>query len=129
MFIFYQLFYPYIVAISLYFYKEVRLKNTIETCECCEIRYSFIPIEIYEVKYKEQLFDLVLEGIKKFKLKGSLTLVCTKDYIFGFKYAYKNKKEEALEEKIWDKVNDVAIEFGTSLLNYDEVEHYSKKAA
>jgi predicted transcriptional regulator len=63
------------------------------------------------------------------KLKGSLSLVYTKDYIFGFKYVYKNKSEETLAEKIWDKVNDVAIEFGSSLLNYDEVEHYSKKAA
>jgi hypothetical protein len=84
---------------------------------------------LFEEKYKEQLFDFLYAKIKELKLKGSLTLVYTKEYVFGCKYLFKNKKEEELADKIWGDIYDATIEFGTTLIDFDNVDYYSKKVA
>ena len=105
------------------------MSNLIESCKCCEARFTYIEFGLFDEKYKEQLFDFIINKIKKLKLNGSLTLVHTKNYVFACKYQYKNKKEEELAKKIWSEIYEASSEFGETLIDFDNVDYYSKKAA
>ena len=105
------------------------MSNLVETCKCCEARFTYIEFGLFAEKYKEQLFDFIVAKIKQLKLKGSLTLIYTKEYVFGCKYQYKNKEEEELADKIWGDIYDATNEFGTTLIDFDNVDYYSKKVA
>jgi hypothetical protein len=105
------------------------MSNLVETCMCCEERFTYIEFGLFAEKYKEQLFEYIDAKIKHLKLKGSFTLVCTKDYVFAWKYQYKNKKEEKLSDILWDDIYEATKEFAASLIDFDNVDYYSKKAA
>ncbi len=105
------------------------MSNLVKTCNCCDVRFTYIEFGLFAEKYKEQLFDFIDKKIKQLKLKGDFTLIYTKDYVFGCNYQYKNKKEEELADKIWDDIYTATSEFAASLIDFDNIDYYSKKVA
>lgn len=101
------------------------MKNLIQKCDCCDAIVSRVYTPFVNISFKEKLIIEMIYTLTENGVKGNISLICTEDFVIGFQYEYRTKKEQKLAGYICNDLTDLCEVLSKSQITNDDIILYS----
>ena len=101
------------------------MKNFTQKCDCCDSIISRVYTPFINIELKERLIDEMIYTLTSNQLKGNVSLICTNEFVIGFQYEYRNKKEQKYSQDICEDLAELCELLAKSELKNNDITLYS----